>query len=189
MVHSATDLDSGIQSKRGVMTFDIRQVTVLTESERQRLFGWGADIFGVEHLQLSWRPNRDWRFILLVDNQPVSHVSVLKHSILVAEQALTVGGVGGVVTIPHAQGRGYAQALLERVEQFLCSELQVDFGLLFCRDQLMRFYEQRGWQPISNLVRVDQPAGQIEAPLHVMVYPCHRNAFPAGTVELNSLPW
>ena len=171
------------------MTFDIRQVTVLTESDRQRLFGWAADIFGVEHLQLSWRPNRDWRFILLVDNQPVSHVAVLLHSILVADQPLRVGGIGGVVTIPHARGQGYAQALLDRVEQFLCRELLVDFGLLFCRDPLVPFYEQRGWQPIFNLVRIDQPAGPIEAPLHVMVYPCQRNGFPAGTVVLNSLPW
>ena len=171
------------------MTFDIRQVLALSESDRQRLFGWGPDMFGVEHLQLSWRPNRDWRFILLVDNQPVCHVAILKHSILVAQQALMVGGIGGVVTIPQAQGQGYAQALLDRVEQFLCREFQVDFGLLFCRDPLVSFYEQRGWQPISNLVCIDQPAGQVETPLHVMVYPCQRNAFPAGTVILNSLPW
>jgi GNAT superfamily N-acetyltransferase len=189
MVPSATDLDLRIQSKRGAMTFDIRQVTVLTESDRQRLFGWGADIFGVEHLQLSWRPNRDWRFILLVDTQPVSHVAVLKHSILVADQPLRVGGIGGVVTIPHAQGQGYAQALLDRVEQFLCGELHVDFGFLFCRDRLVPFYAQRGWQPIANLVCIDQPAGSIDAPLPVMVYPCQGEAFPAGTVVLNSLPW
>jgi GNAT superfamily N-acetyltransferase len=171
------------------MTFAIRQVTVLTESDRQRLFGWGGDIFGAEPLQLSWRPNRDWRFILLVDNQPVSHVAVLLHSIMVADQPLRVGGIGGVVTIPQAQGQGYAQALLDRVEQFLCCELQVEFGLLFCRDPLGPFHEQRGWQPISNLVRIAQPAGPIDAPLQVMVYPCQCTAFPAGTVVLNSLPW
>lgn len=171
------------------MTIDIRRVPALSESERQRLVGWGSDIFGAEQLQLSWRPERDCHFILLVDQQPVSRVGILKHPILVGEQTVLVGGIGGVVTIPQAQGQGYARALLEHVQQFLCDELQVDFGLLFCNDRLVPFYERRGWQRIANPVLIDQPAGRIEAPLHVMVYPCRQSVFPAGTVMLNSLPW
>jgi len=153
------------------------------------LFGWGSDIFGIENLHISWRPDRNWRFILFVDNKPVSHVAVLGHTIRVADHTFVIGGVGGVVTIPSAQRHGYAKLLHEHVQQFLRDELFADFGLLFCRGLLVENYEQRGWQLLPNRVVINQPAGPIDAPLNVMMYSCQGEMFPSSTVFLNSLPW
>ena len=44
----------------------IRQVADLSATEQQTLFGWSANLFGVAHLNLTWRPKdypadgREW---------------------------------------------------------------------------------------------------------------------------------
>ena len=76
---------------------EIRQVEVLTNEEKQLLFGWGENIFGVAALKLSWRP-KDLHFLLYADGEPVSHVGVLKDAVNVNREPATVGGMGGVVT-------------------------------------------------------------------------------------------
>jgi hypothetical protein len=37
------------------VTKEIRQADFLTEAEKEKLFGWGDDIFGADDLKLSWR--------------------------------------------------------------------------------------------------------------------------------------
>jgi hypothetical protein len=59
------------------MADEIRQAEVLTDEEKQLIFGWGKNIFGVVALKLSWRP-KDLHFLLYSDGEPV-----------------TVGGVAG----------------------------------------------------------------------------------------------
>jgi hypothetical protein len=76
------------------MADEIRQAEVLTDEEKQLLFGWGENIFGVAALKLSWRP-KDLHFLLYADGEPVSHVGVLKHAVSVNGEPATVGGVGG----------------------------------------------------------------------------------------------
>ena len=92
------------------MVDEIRQTEALTDEEEQLLFGWGEDIFGVAALKLSWRP-KDLHFLLYADGEPVSHVGVLKHAVSVNGEPATVGGVGGVVTVPGAQKKGLARRL------------------------------------------------------------------------------
>ena len=84
------------------MTDEISQVDFLSDSERQKLFDWGDDIFGANNLNLRWRP-KDVHFLMNVDGETVSHVGVLKHDASVGGQPVTVGGLGGVVTIPAFQ--------------------------------------------------------------------------------------
>lgn len=95
------------------MTADaIRQADSLTAAEKQQLFSWGKDVFGVETLNLSWRP-KNLHFLLDSGREPVSHVGVLRQAIAVNGQSVTVGGVGGVVTVPAAQKQGHARRLLQ----------------------------------------------------------------------------
>ena len=81
------------------MAEEIRQTEALTDEEKQLLFGWGENIFGVAALKLSWRP-KDLHFLLCADGEPVTHVGVVKHTVSVNGEPATVGGVGGVVTVP-----------------------------------------------------------------------------------------
>lgn len=168
------------------MTKEITQVDALTDAERSRLFEWGEDIFGVQASKLSWR-HKDVHFLLTVAGEIVSHVGVLKHEVSVAGQPLLVGGVGGVVTIPSAQKRGYARELMSHTAEFF-KQWGVAAGLLFCLERRVPYYGSQGWQLLRFPVEIQQRDGNIESPLEVMVLPLTR-AWPEGNVQLNSFPW
>jgi GNAT superfamily N-acetyltransferase len=167
---------------------EVRLVNVLSDADKKQLFKWGPDIFGVEALKLQWRP-KDWHFMVYADNQLASHVGIVKHIVTVGVQQVPVGGIGGVVTVPEAQGRGYASAALQAATKFMCEELLVEFGMLFCLARMIPFYQRFGWQEAQEPVLIDQPSGKIPSPLVVMVLPCRSQKWPVGTVPLESLPW
>ena len=168
--------------------FAIRIAGQLTEDEFQTLFKWGENIFGIEDGLFQWRP-KDVHLLAETGGRVVAHVGLLRHSVEVAGRGVEVGGVGAVVTVPEAQGRGYAQAGMRRAAEFMCGEMGVEAGLLFCRDPLVPFYARLGWQLLADPVEVEQPQGKILMPLNVMVLPCEGRSWPAGAVRLNSLPW
>lgn len=170
------------------MSEEIRLATDLTDEERARLFGWGENIFGIEDKKYRWRP-KDLHLLLEVDGWAVSHVGLVDHTVDVAGKPVRVGGVGAVVTAGDLHGRGYAQKTLRFAERYMCDEMRVEFGLLFCLDRLAPFYAKQGWQLLSEPVTFDQPSGKIISPLNVMVLPCNGKDWPAGITDLCSLPW
>jgi GNAT superfamily N-acetyltransferase len=119
----------------------------------------GKDIFGAESLNLHWRP-KELHLLLYARGKAVSHVGLLKHTISVEGHFVTVGGVGGVVTIPEMQKRGYAWLLMQHAAK-LFGELQVDAGLLFCLQRMIPFYESLGWEIVGHPVMIEQPDGKI----------------------------
>jgi hypothetical protein len=170
------------------MSETIRLVHDLTDDERKRLFGWGEHIFGVEDLQFQWRP-KELHFILDVDGEPATHVGLLDHTLKVTGRPVRVGGIGGVVTNGSLHGRGYAQKTLRHAERYMCEELKVEFGLLFCLDRLRPFYERQGWQIVNETVEFEQASGKMVSPFNVMVLPCNGRVWPTGSIELGSYPW
>jgi hypothetical protein len=167
---------------------NLRLADELTEEERQQLYGWGEDIFGMAGVGLQWRP-KDRHLFVEVDGRVVTHVGLLQHAVRVGEDAVKVAGVGGVVTVGDQQGRGYASHAMRHVASLMCREWEVDFGMLFCREALVPFYQGLAWQRVEHPVEVEQPSGRIVFPLAVMVLPCKGQEWPAGPVRLESLPW
>lgn len=166
----------------------IRQAIALTEAESRKLFGWGEDLFNVQQLSLRWRP-KDPRFLLYDSGELVSHAGILKHVVIVSGEPVPVAGLGGVVTVPDAQRKGFARRLVQHAMRFAESEWKVDAGLLFCRPQMVAYYESLGWQIVEAPVMIEQPGGRIASPLSVMVLAFGRMVWPTGSVELQSLPW
>ncbi|MBI1742873.1 GNAT family N-acetyltransferase [Candidatus Acetothermia bacterium] len=167
-----------------------RLVEGLSEQERQQLFGWGTNIFGTEGFNLQWRKKKSWHILVYdVASQLVSHVGVAGETVSVGQRIIHVGGIGGVVTIPLAQNKGYARTALEHAKNFMCDRLGVEFGMLFCLDRLVPFYQRLGWQRVQDSVYIEQPAGKILSPLNVMILPCQSQIWPTGTVDVQSLPW
>lgn len=170
------------------MVEEIRQASAITDDEKERLFNWGEDIFGATDFELKWR-SKDVHFFLDVDGIALSHVGLLRHEVSVNGRPLEVAGLGGVVTSPEAQGKGYANRLIRHAAEFFEREWGVDAGLLFCLPGLAPYYESLGWQAIEGPVLIEQPSGRIKAPLPVMILPCRRRDWPTGEVELRSPPW
>jgi GNAT superfamily N-acetyltransferase len=127
--------------------------------------------------------------LIYEDGQPASHVGVLRHAVFVAGTPVTVGGVGGVVTAPEAQKKGYAARLMRRAAEFFENEWKVEAGLLFCLPKMIPYYESLGWRKINELVLIEQLDGVIESPIGIMVLPFGDGAWPDGEVELKSFPW
>ncbi|HKV08595.1 MAG TPA: GNAT family N-acetyltransferase [Thermoanaerobaculia bacterium] len=169
------------------MSVSIRRSRDLSQEIKQKL-GPGPDPFGMQAHPLSWR-EKDWHFFLDVDGEPVCHVGVLRHDVLVDGASVPVAGLGGVITEPSFQGRGFAQRLLGEATAFMRDELGADFGFLFCLPRLVPFYERLGWRILPRPIRIEQAGGTLESPVEVMVLPLRDRPWPPGKVETQSLPW
>jgi len=166
---------------------EIRVVPSLTQEQEDAIAALG-DIWQAAHLGLTWRPKTE-HIVQYVGGVMAAKVSLLKHCVLVEGQEVWVGGVGGVLTMPEFQGRGYAAELLHYTSGYLRDQLKVPFGLLFCRDALAPLYRRFRWQIIEDSVTIQQPAGAILMPLHTMSLSCGTIEWPKGKVNLNSEPW
>ena len=166
----------------------IRVEDNLSDEERRHLFGWGEDIFGANHLNLTWR-QKELHILVDVGGRAETHVGLLQHTVAIKGKPVKVCGVGGVVTALSSHGRGYASNAMRWAADFMCREWKVDFGLLFCREQLVEFYQRLQWQSVPDPVEIEQPGGPVSSPMNVMILPCREEAWPAGPVRLNSLPW
>jgi predicted acetyltransferase len=170
------------------LSTEIRFADRLSDDERKTLFEWAENVFGDDDAKYRWRP-KDYHFITEEDGRVVSHVGVLKDTVRAGGQDVTVGGVGGVVTIPEAQGRHLVHAAMLRASEFMCAELGVEFGMLFCLQRLAPFYARQGWQLVEETVEFEQPAGKVVSPFRVMILPCGGRVWPAGKVEVGGFPW
>jgi predicted N-acetyltransferase YhbS len=166
----------------------MRFAETLTEGERESLFGWGEMIFGIEDAAYRWR-SKELHFITEEDGRAVSHVGLIKTKVSVGGREVTVGGVGGVVTVPEAQGRRLVHAAMREAAAYMCAEMGVEFGMLFCLPRLVPFYERQGWQLVEEEVEIEQPSGKVAWPYRVMVRPCGERKWPAGKIEVGGLPW
>jgi hypothetical protein len=159
----------------------------IPNSEQKILFEWGTDIFGGAKYHLEWRP-ADYHVIGYLKREPVTHVGIVKHSVRVGSVRKTVGGIGGVVTVPQKQRQGLAKMCLSYAHYYMRYELAVEYGFLFCLEQLVSYYRDIGWRMLENKVLINQPRGALFAPLPSMVFE-FSPPWPEGLVTLDSLPW
>jgi hypothetical protein len=171
---------------------EIRQVRQLSPEDAKRLMGWGDNIFGTAHLQLTYREKQtdDVRFLLYANGDgPFTHAAALRHHAHANGRSVLIGGIGGVVTIPDAQGRGYATQVVRHVTSFLCDEWKVDFGLLFCIDRMLPYYQRLEWRKVMCEVLLDQPDGKVVCPFHVMALPFKPEFDTINDLNLGSASW
>jgi hypothetical protein len=70
------------------------------------------------------------------------------------------------------------------------TELKVAFALLFCRPQLVAFYQRLLWRLFARQIFVEQPEGKVAFSANgAMVLDVKEQAPISGLVDLNGLPW
>ncbi len=131
-----------------------------------------------------------WSVLLWDEGELVSRVGLIAREIAHDGPIKRIGGIGGVMTHPEKQGRGYAgQAMREAAARF-DKELNVSFALLFCRPHLVEFYKRLMWKPFPGKVFVEQPQGRVEFSTNgAMVLDVKQSAPVNGEIDLNGLPW
>ena len=173
-------------------SLDIRVLEQLSPEEKHHLFGWGENIFDTAHLNLTYREKDSRnRHLVLYDETlvPVSHAGVLRHHARANGREALIGGIGGVVTVPAAQRRGYAGQLLRHAAAFLRDEWKVDFALLFCIDKRVGFYQRLEWSEVPGEVLIDQPNGKVPCPFHVMTMAFKPEFSRIEALDLGSPSW
>lgn len=176
----------GWRSRRGRT---IRRVRRLLPPQRKLLFGWGPDVFSSRELALEWDSDADWRFLAYQDGALVGHLALLERTVLCGEREVRVSGLGGLITLPHARGRGVASSLMDAFLDFSLEETTAEFILLFCLDALVPFYEKLGYREVSTPVAIRQPSGPLRCPIRIFHRPLRGTPWPEGTVDIRGLPW
>jgi predicted N-acetyltransferase YhbS len=171
---------------------EIRRLSDLTPDEMAEVeqvdraaFGHG----GPEFPQVKAWAQGEWLIAAKSQGQIVSQALILVREASVGGQALLLGGVGGVGTLPEKRGLGLAGAVMAKAGEFMQTELGVDFGLLVCVQERVALYSRSGWQVAAGPMEFDQPGGKLTWQAVTMILPCRRTDFPAGTIDLCGLPW
>ena len=142
------------------MRFEIREAAALTISEREALRRLSHAVYPPE-IDAAW-PGRliEWEaarwFVICWDENGdvLALVGVHLRECRVNEEAVLVGGIGGVKTHPVARCQGLASKAIAIAVKFL-AEKRADLGVLFCELDLVAFYERLGWKlfPGTSLLR------------------------------------
>lgn len=125
-----------------------------------------------------------------LDQQLVSHVGVLTRRGLCDDEAILIGGIGGVKTQPSQRGKGYAGAGLRRAINFLQGEMAVDMSLLFCGPRMRSYYQRFGFGSFLGDTLVRQDDAKVVFPRdEIMVKPAAKQTPQCALLDLCGLPW
>lgn len=170
------------------MPIRIKETNQITDEQYQRLFGWDKDPFNLTFKYLKWR-KKEYSILVYNNEDLMSHVGLLKHSIKLPDETLIIGGVGSVITIPEAQGKGYATAGMKYAAKYIKEIYKADFGILVCNKELVPFYKKLRWKLLPSPIFFDQPDGKIKSPLEVMYFKTGDKEWNNEINYFKSLPW
>ena len=83
----------------------------------------------------------------------------------------------------------YASLALNAAIQTLRDQEAVQFALLFCEPHNFKFYQSRGWHPLSGEIYAEQPGGKVRFQVLAPFVFDFRRAPRQGTIDLCGLPW
>jgi aminoglycoside 2'-N-acetyltransferase I len=130
----------------------------------------------------------DKRVFARLDGEAVCHAGVYLRPAKDGPRDVFIGGIGGVMTVPDARGKGCAGAAMKTAAKVMEDE-GCDFGLLFCEPHNVGFYEPLGWRIFDGDVFCEQPAGRIRFDMmHTMILPV-LSAPASRMIDLCGLPW
>jgi aminoglycoside 2'-N-acetyltransferase I len=131
-----------------------------------------------------------WSLLLWDHEHLVTRVGLVVREITHDGTSKRIGGVGGVMTHPARRGQGLARQALAASAAWFATEGQVAYALLFCRPDLIAFYQRSMWKPFEGSVWVDQPQGKLAfSDQKAMVLDVQEAAPLGGTIDLQGLPW
>ena len=125
----------------------------------------------------------------------IGHLGFQPRSIKVGGQRVTVAGVGGVLIVERARGRGLGQLIMDHARAAMLKEPGVEYGYLGCRPAVVPFYESTGWQRIHalerHLSRLDPTTVIESAASPIFICPIRRGVdeWPQGEIDLRGTPW
>ncbi|MEL7234775.1 MAG: GNAT family N-acetyltransferase [Chloroflexota bacterium] len=152
----------------------------------------GPDLIDSRGIQ--WTPGT-WCVVVYSYNEFGAYAEVLEREIIVGGQTVRVGGIGGVMSLPHMRGKGLAKAGMRAMTDYICTEMQADAGMLYCAPHNVAFYQSLGWQQIERHITYHQYNGTHVLDMgessddNVLVMPCGDLVFPDGDIDVKGNLW
>ena len=136
---------------------------------------------------VSWA-HADKRIFVSGEGGDLCHAGLYWRHAMSGDSRVLIGGVGGVMTLPHARKRGCASLAMREAEKVM-REKGCDFGLLFCEPHIIALYRGLGWSVFAGEVRCEQADRTVSFDImHAMVLPLRFEPRPE-TIDLCGLPW
>ena len=130
------------------------------------------------------------RILVKDDGAVVATAGVIWRAGYLDDAPVRLGGIGGVMTKPESQGLGFGRAAVEAACRRLVRDRSPAFGVLFCEEKNVGFYEKLGWRRFGGAVFVQQPMGRMAYEIMpTMVAPLGTSAPQHGRLDLAGLPW
>lgn len=113
--------------------------------------------------QLEWLnanlKDSDLHLILLKNNEAVAYLNLIDIEVDIDNCKIKAFGVGNVCAIE--KGKGYGNELMKHTNQYIIEKKRI--GLLFCKKELIDFYEKYGWSWVNkNKLRLSFNNSNIE---------------------------
>jgi predicted acetyltransferase len=121
-------------------------------------------------------------------NTIIGHVAIVIRNATWGDQAIKIGGIGGVATRDDSRRRGVERAAVAKgIEEIRAHN--ADFGLLFCEPRHAPLYQKLGWRAFEGEVIVVQPRGRVRYKV-IDPYVFDLKIAPrTGVLDLCGLPW
>ena len=144
---------------------------------------------GIVWRDVKWAEADYWVLVHGQDRRLLSAVGMYLRNGRHDEEAVRIGGIGGVMTDPDHRGRGHASAALRQADA-LFRDHGVDLSLLVCEAKNVAFYGRLDWRVFPGAVIVEQPRWRGPFTIMSAMVKAVRKPAPArGTIDLCGLPW
>lgn len=160
-------------------------------AERETFARWAAEIFAGTPTANRFTWVNDWAYQVVVyrDSIPVSYLRIVDRTGLVDGYPVKMGGVADVMTPPEHRRKGFAGLAIEEARRTIFDRIKAGLGLLFCKEELVRFYARYGWQSVDCPVTIDQPSGKVVWPQCTMLLARPGETWAPKSIDVCGLPW
>jgi predicted acetyltransferase len=137
----------------------------LTHLQVDFISQWGEHFFGSLPMttQYSWTGPTETGFNVFVykGDEIVSRLRIVSRNAQINGEDVQFGGIGGVMTAPVHQRKGFATLALREGERLIFQVLNARLGILLCLPELVSFYQRFGWRRVECPVTFQQPHGMV----------------------------
>jgi predicted acetyltransferase len=154
---------------------------------------WGERFFGSLPMttKYSWTGANETRFNVFIckNDEIVSRLRIISRKAQIDGEDVPFGGIGGVMTTPAQQRKGFATLALREGERLIFQVLNARLGILLCLPELVPFYKRFGWRKVECPVMFEQPNGMVVWPESAMFLPKTGENWTPRTINLCGLPF
>jgi len=133
----------------------------------------------------------DWSIIYFDEGNIAAFLNIVMRQVKFDDAHHAVGGLNNLITKKEYRKKGLGSQLVRRANTFILDEMNCDFGLLLCADELVRYYTHLDWVKVDCPVYFQQPGGKKLWQANTMLISKNRNdqIEQFNTIDLNGLPW